>query len=417
MEPEPRKPTAPRRLDLGDTHNFGRRVTRRGNRIVKPRTVVWERLLLDASSPVRSALGEIALRVGNPKAFDFLPSLDFFPAEEGPGGEVEAIQLAPLGSAGAFSAGDRAELARATGRSLALWTWLGVSDLHWENLVLGRDPSGTIIFSPVDIESLFDDLRLPTETKLLPDADPEYALVSRHASGVRRVLPYLGKPVSPQTLVAMAEAYVTALEWLDGGAAEVAAAIRTVGNLKETPIRVCLRGTGTYVYSQTDLQAQIEPLWPPLLDGELEQLDRGDIPYFFRLYGQPGIHHYYSDEDLTSWKTLPLDGDVPQLEPLLDLERGLASPGGRSLREEGLFALIAAFDDPSLSGRHRLGDFTVELTEDEIIVGFPSGDELACDRDLSDFVAGVYVPCRCGEVETVFVPAVTTCDGFDIDDL
>ncbi|MEO1368774.1 MAG: hypothetical protein AAFX50_16485, partial [Acidobacteriota bacterium] len=141
-----------------------------------------------------------------------------------------------------------------------------------------------------------------------------------------------------------------------------------------------------------------------------EQLDRGDIPYFFRLYGRPGIH-YYADETLATYETLPLEGDVPQLEPLLDIDADLASTNRRSLREEGLFAVLAAFDAPSLTGAHRAGELDVEFTADELIVGLPSGDELGCDRDLGDYVASVYLPCRCGEVRSVFVPRVTTCEG------
>ena len=46
---------------LGDAHNFGRRVELRGDRVYKPRTVVWERLLLGADSPLRRRLDEAAV--------------------------------------------------------------------------------------------------------------------------------------------------------------------------------------------------------------------------------------------------------------------------------------------------------------------------------------------------------------------
>ena len=61
--------------------------------------------------------------------------------------------------------------------------------------MLGVDARGRVVFSPLDIEMILADLSLPTETKLLPDPDPEVAEICRHAAGVRRVLPYLGKPV------------------------------------------------------------------------------------------------------------------------------------------------------------------------------------------------------------------------------
>ena len=37
-------------------------------------------------------------------------------------------------------------------------------------------------------------------------------------------------------------------------------------------------------------------------------------------------------------------------------------------------------------------------------------EELESRRDLSAFVGSVYLPCRCGEVHSVFVPAVTVCE-------
>ncbi len=386
---------------LGDAHNFGRRVSRLGERIVKPRTVVWEQMLLDAQSPLRRLLDEAAEREGLASdAFGFLPDLKFSASDSGPGGEVDAIRLEPLGT---LSDTETDALARIAGRSLALWSWLGVSDLHWENLALGTSSRGRVIFSPLDIESLFDDLSLPTETKLLPDADPEYADICQHACGVRRLLPFLGKPIKVSSLLAMAASYSATLAFLDRNAGNIAKVFLRLRNLRETPIRVCLRGTGTY------FQAQTEPVWPPLLAAEQEQLDRGDVPYFFRLYNRPGIH-YYGDESLETRKRLPLEGDVPQLDPLLSLSKALASANRRSLREEGLFTLLAAFGDPSFSGKHQDGELVVQFGKRVVTVDLPSGEQLQCKRDLSAFVSSVYLPCRCGEVRSVLVPAVTRCD-------
>ncbi len=386
---------------LGDAHNFGRRVSRLGERIVKPRTVVWEQLLLDGQSPLRRLMDETAERDGlAPDFFGFLPDLKFSASDSGPGGEVDAIRLQPLGT---LSEGETETLARIAGRSLALWSWLGVSDLHWENLVLGTDSRGRVIFSPLDIECIFDDLSLPTETKLLPDADPEYADICQHACGVRRLLPFLGKPIKISNLLAMAAAYSVALAFLDRNADDIANVFLRLTHLRETPIRVCLRGTDIY------LQAQTEPVWPPLLAAEQEQMDRGDIPYFFRFYGRPGIH-FYGDESLETLKTLPLKGDVPQLDPLLSLSKGLASANRRSLREEGLFSLLAAFDHESFSSKLQEGALGVRFGKRVISVDLPSGEQLQCNRNLREFVSSVYIPCQCGEVSSVFVPAVTICD-------
>jgi len=391
--------TGPHQL-LGDSHNFGRRVSTRGERIAKPRTLLWEWLLLSAQSPLRQLLDSAAQHDElGPDAFGFLPTLEFFGSRGPQGGEVERLRLEPLVSS---SAETRRTLSLIVGRSLALWSWLGVADLHWENLALGVDERQRIVFGPLDIELILADLALPTETKLLPDADPEYAAVCRHASGVRRVLPYLGKPIAAAELLVMAAAYRSTLAFLDRHSHDIAEVFANLPDLRDTPLRVLLRGTGDYV------QAGKTPLWPPLLAAETEQLARGDIPYFFRLYGRAGIH-YYADATLNQVARLPLHGDVPQLDPILQVSRGLRSPSRKKLREDGLFTLLGAFDHASLTGQHVGEELTLTFSKRKLTVTWPDGEELQSSRNLRAFVGSVYLPCECGEVRTVFVPQVSVC--------
>jgi hypothetical protein len=387
------------RATLGDSHNFGRRVVVQGQRVLKPRTVLWEWLVLSRDSPLRSALDAAAERAGEPRLFGFLPTLRFFAAKDGIGGSVERLQLSALGR---LAPAQKRELARIVGRAVALFSWLGIADLHWENLVLGRDRQGQIVFGPLDVELILADLSLPTQTKLLPDADPEYADVCRHAAGVRRALPYLGKPIEADALVAMAGAYLFTLELLERQRATLARVFADLPGLKDTPIRVCLRGTDEYVRASTQAP------WPPLLDAERAQLERGDIPYFFRFYGRPGLH-YFGDRALTELRRLPLRGDVPQLEPLLSVARGLRAPSRTTLQQDGLFTLLGAFDDASFTGEHQSDGVAVRFGARALRVDLPDGRELETRRNLRKFVGSVYLPCRCGEVRTAFVPAVTRC--------
>ncbi|HYQ04730.1 MAG TPA: hypothetical protein VER96_38915 [Polyangiaceae bacterium] len=384
---------------LGDSHNFGRRVLLNGERIEKPRTLLWEWLLLSSESPLRVLLDSAAARDGfGVDAFGFLPTLQFFGTRGALGGEVERLRLEPLP---ALDAESRRELALIVGRSLALWSWLGVADLHWENLVLGVNERGRMVFGPLDIEMILAELSLPTETKLLPDADPEYAAICRHASGVRRVLPFLGKPIAVAELLTMAGAYRGTLSFLDRHADEITKVFSALPELRQAPLRVLLRGTADYVQAP-------KSLWPPLLDAEVEQLARGDIPYFFRLYGQPGIH-YYADETLSQVACLPLHGDVPKLDPILQLSRGLRSPSRKKLREDGLFTLLGAFDHKSFSGKHSGEGLSLTFSKRNLVVTFESGEELQTSRNLRAFVGSVYLPCECGEVSSVFVPQVSVC--------
>lgn len=376
---------------LGDSHNFGRRVTLRDGAVSKPRTVLWEWLLLAPESPLRAKLGELG-----PDLFDFLPSLSFSSHDARGGGEVERAHLDPLSSRI-----DSTRLAHVTGRAVALYSWLGLSDLHWENLMLG-EREGRIVLGPLDVEMILDDLELPTQTKLLPEADEDIVDICRHAAGVRRVLPFLGKPIAPGALVAMVAGYRRALGLLDKNAPAIASVFESLSGLADGPIRVLLRGTDEYVRAKT------EDVWPPLLDAEQEQLARGDIPYFFRLYGRTEIR-YFTEPSLTESKALPLEGDVPKLEPLLDVSKKLRSPKRKSLREEGLFALVGAFDHRSFKGRYAFEDVAITFRGKTLIAEL-GRDELETERDLGRFVASVYLPCTCGETRDVFVPAVTMCN-------
>jgi hypothetical protein len=384
----------------GDSHNFGRRVSVGARWVKKPRTVFWEWLVLGVDSPLRRLLAGAAERDGlGSDAFGFLPALRF--RRSAREGEVERIKLEPLGR---LSLPGKSELAVVVGRSLALFSWLGVADLHWENLALGRGARGELTFAPLDIEIALSDLSLPTETKLLPDADPEYAEICRHAAGVRRVLPYLGKPVEGRDLVTMAEAYLGTLACLERHATALARTIARAPGFRQAPIRVCLRGTDEYV------RARSVPPWPPLLDAELEQLERGDIPYFFRLYGQPGIR-FYGNRALSATGMLPRKGDVPQLGPLLPAARGFRSASRQKLRGAGVFALLGAFDHANLEGQVRNGGLSLTFGARRLTLSLASGEVLSAPRALGGVVGSVYLGCRCGEVRSVLVPPVTRCRG------
>ena len=368
----------------------------------KPRTLFWEWLVLGRDSPLRALLAREAARSGfggvGDAPFGFLPALRFERKKAGGDGRVERALLEPLGRP---TRALKAELARAAGRSLAFFAWFGASDLHWENLVLGRARGGELVFAPLDIELVLAELSFPTETQLLPHADPEYRALYQHAAGVRRILPFLGKPVAAAELLSLAAAYREMLLFLDDHARTVAKLLDELPELRRAPIRVCLRSTAEYV---TLGEHEHDP---PLLAAEVEQLARGDVPYFFRLYGQRGIR-YYADASLETLARLPLSGDVPRPAPLLSLGRGLRAPSRRRLAEQGLLLVLGAFDHAALRGRHDHAGLSVSFGARSLEVRFPGG-ELACPRNLRSFVSSVYLPCRCGEVRSVFVPPVTRC--------
>jgi hypothetical protein len=100
---------------------------------------------------------------------------------------------------------------------------------------------------------------------------------------------------------------------------------------------------------------------------------------------------------------------VPQLDPILQVSRGLRSPARKKLREDGLFTLLGAFDNSSFTGKHEGDALTLTFSKRNLVVTFPDGEELRSSRNLRAFVGSVYLPCECGEVRSVFVPPVTVC--------
>lgn len=291
----------PSRGLIGDTHNFGRRVTTRGSWVRKPRTLAWEELFLSAKSPLRSLL-----------TLDFLPDLRFRK------GEVSRIDLEPLPRR--F---DPITIARLGGHSLALWSWFGVTDLHWENMALGLGERGCPVFAPIDIEMVLEDFHSPAQTRLVPENDPEYRDLYIRSAGFRRLLPWLGNEIEPSARRSMKRAYVEMFETLDRNARAIADVFEKM-HVERIPIRVTLRSTAEYHAARNDF-----------LDAEKEQLDRGDVPYFFRLYGLPGIH-WWADENLRTVKTMPL-----HLAPLLSIEKGLRSRNRAKLRRARLRVTLA----------------------------------------------------------------------------
>ena len=96
---------------------------------------------------------------------------------------------------------------------------------------------------------------------------------------------------------------------------------------------------------------------------------------------------------------------------MLSVARGLSSPSRQRLRDEGLFTLLGAFDAPACSGRFQSDELDVTFRARRIAVRLKTGEALSSPRDLRALVGSVYLPCRCGEVRSVFVPAVTRCSG------
>jgi hypothetical protein len=88
---------------------------------------------------------------------------------------------------------------------------------------------------------------------------------------------------------------------------------------------------------------------------------------------------------------------------------GLGAPSRRTLGDEGALAVAAAFDHPSLGGKHVADGLSVTFGSRSLTVALPNGEKLSARRGSRALIESIYSPCRCGEVRSALVPAVTRC--------
>ena len=265
---------------LGDPHNFGKRVSLASEaEIYKPRTLFWERLFLSSKSPLRTTVDDLFLRTKARSPFLSVPQLNFSVESADDGGKVERIALQP------FSGKDLTEsFCDSVGRCLALLTALGIADLHQENIGLGISSDGQSIFMPLDIESAFENYTLPSQTHILPSTN-----VVPELCGLSNFVRLLNTEFDFERVLALCLGYLECLQVLIENDRVLSESIFAIEGLDRTPVRLFLRSTREYFGL---LHNKAAPIEPPLFSSELEQLERGDIPYFFRFLSSHEILYY-----------------------------------------------------------------------------------------------------------------------------
>ena len=265
---------------LIDSHNFGRSVaaiTQNDRRIFqKPRTVFWEWLLFGDTSPLRAIIdnqikmpeicGGEPISLADP-IFGLSISIDDV-LRSGSSEEIKANSQ-NMGSNVFFS----------FGVLLGYCYAFGVQDLFFQNLV----PRGNKV-QVIDAEVVFSDLHLPHETLLLPFRETTFK-----RSGISLLTGSL--PIIPEYAKAVIAGFYSILKRLSEVDVSLAEAIdRELINHSPIPIRIILRETKKYYHWKT------ETFDVPLFPGEIEQLERGDVPYFFT-HVSSGTLFYYTTSD------------------------------------------------------------------------------------------------------------------------
>lgn len=268
-------------IHSGDSHNFGQRVglelgASGEKSFRKPRPVYWEWLFFGQDSPLKSTLLTLA-EAGSIELTEALfqsifrldvemdklhfhgrvRGLSDVTSEPGPQSPVHLYRFGVL---------------------LAYAFALGIRDFHRGNLV--RTTEGLI---PIDVESLFVRLHLPHETLLLPFRDTAY-----ENCGLSRLVPDR-EDLDIDSIFSLLRGFFAMLNLLaDSDPAPARLIHAEIAQHGPIPIRHLLRDTKDY----RDWQRARPQI--PFLPEELHQLERGDIPYFFKIL---------ADERVFYWRT------------------------------------------------------------------------------------------------------------------
>lgn len=254
---------------LGDTHNFGQFVRQEGSWIVKPRPIFWEELFLGENSILRDFLRSKTKL----DPFKWYPSLKFKYCKSFAmpySGKVEKYHLATeLGV-------DQRELSSAIGALLGNCLFWGISDLHVGNVAMGLSRDRNINVFPLDVESLFFDIKLLSHSYLLKSVINKHQIV-----GVNR---FLDKEILIEVLL---KSFINLIEYYHDNFELILKFLRSI-DLNGIPIRCILKNTSTYYRNIKSLDNSL------FFNEEIDQIKRGDIPYFYT-YIDSGEIFYLSE--------------------------------------------------------------------------------------------------------------------------
>ncbi len=253
---------------VGDPHNFGKRVSfcqgYEGPIVVKPRTVFWEHLFLDASSEFRNLLRNLS----DSKTDSYLGSVAV--SNEPPYLEGHAAAFTQITSTAA-------ELSEKNlnsfGRLISFASVYGLTDLHLENLVMTA--TGVQL---LDVECVFALVESPLDSLLVP---------SRALNSSRSIFSEVLKAPPVELMETLIMGLFSEFNFLRSNRDKMLEFHSAKSDLySQIPIRFLIRPSKEYV-SSSDMNVRF-----PILRSEAEQIARGDIPYFFGFMGQNKINYF-----------------------------------------------------------------------------------------------------------------------------
>lgn len=242
-----------------------------------------------SNSFFRVSLHQIFLEKFDWSPFNLFPLLKFTAiTDEGLGsGRVEILE--ELSAVPSLTEKEVVQI----GAVIGLCAWLGLSDLHEDNFSYGRTQTGKLICAPLDIECIFNDYSLPSQTHIISTK------TAIESAGLTKLNIENAAENSTNFLACIIHGYFETLSFLEMNRKTVAKYFTKNKECYDWPVRVILRNTKKYLNAENS----------SFIDAELEQLSRGDIPYFFRT-GKSLNYYYLSGKSDLQEKIKVLDNTL-----------------------------------------------------------------------------------------------------------
>lgn len=253
-------------IPVGDLHNFGAAVQKielNGSIYYKkPRTMFWENLFFGESSPLKSVFQNTLL-----SNYFCLAEVQF---------EGELLQKAIIPS---HSCNFHFEN---FGFLMAYCFCMGLQDLHYRNVIVTD-----ISVQPIDVEVVFSNLLGPSQTLLVPGSNIEFA---RSALGC---LFSSSEQFSQKNILDLINGFYNGMLKILNLTDEILHVLPSE-EFHKINNRIIFRNTREYFSDGLDL-----------IPEEKVQLDRGDVPYFFKKFSSKNIYYFNAKNEFVSIRNLP----------------------------------------------------------------------------------------------------------------
>ena len=250
---------------LADKHNFGQQVEKvqRGSDTWyrKPRSVYWEWFFFGKTSPLKTAYDEVGSHGTKPLS-EYFFNLDI---------EIESTWCGYAREYPSEKVTISNEHFYAYGALIAYCYIFGIRDLHKQNLIKTKTH-----FQVVDVEVVFTSLLLPHETLLLPFKGIGYEFAGIGA------LVNSQEELIEENKKQLIHGYWDLFDLVLRKKSEIGE-ILSKQDFSRNPSRMIIRNTSEYKYFLES---------PPgnALLSEIEQMRRGDIPYYFKFIGDKNLY-------------------------------------------------------------------------------------------------------------------------------